>query len=125
MCAFDEKELISILCLDDSNMHSHFENRKCIIKCDYINVDLAIRQDKVYLILNCDHVNEIKPSSTMNVCDLSSKHKQNENQSSSKLWRYRLRHISRGIERFVQKEIVHSLDFLDSNQCIVALRENM
>jgi hypothetical protein len=83
------------------------------------------QSDKTSLLLNCDHVNEIKPSSTMNVCDLSSKHKQNENQSSSKLWRYRLRHISRGIERFVQKEIVHSLDFLDSNQCIVALRENM
>jgi hypothetical protein len=76
MCAFDEKELISILCLIDSNMHCHFENRKCIIKCNYINVDLAIRQDKVYLILNCDHVNEIKVSSSLNVCDVSVMHRE-------------------------------------------------
>jgi hypothetical protein len=69
------RDLILVSCLDDNNIHCHIGNRKCIIKCDNSNVGLAIRKDKLYLLSNWDHMNRLKASSTVNVYDVSSKHK--------------------------------------------------
>lgn len=59
-------------------------------------------------------MNGLKASSIVNVYDVSGKHKQNKNQSSSKLWHYCLHHISKErIERLIIEEIVYPLDFLE------------
>jgi hypothetical protein len=91
------RNLILVSCLDDKNIHYHFGIRKCIIKFGKIDVSLAIRQDKLYLLSHCDHMNETYTSS-LNVCDVRVKHKKNENvkhkrnesESSLKLWRMRM-----------------------------------
>jgi hypothetical protein len=80
------RNLNSISFLDDKNVHYHFGNEKCIIKVNEIDVGHEIRQEKLYLLLNCNHVNEINNSSSLNLCDVNIKWKKNENQSSSKLW---------------------------------------
>jgi hypothetical protein len=67
--AYSRTNLISVSCLDDSNIHCYFRNIKYIIKCNDINVGLTIQQDKLYLPFNYDHVNEINASSFVNVCD--------------------------------------------------------
>ena len=44
-------------------------------------------------------------------------------ETSSKLWHYRLGHISRGrIERLIKDEILERLDFSDSEQCIDCIK---
>lgn len=89
------RNLILVLCLDDKDIHYHFGIRKCIIKFSKVDVSLAIRQDKLYLLSRCDHMNETYTScSSLNVCDVSVKHKKNENvkhkqnesETSLKLW---------------------------------------
>lgn len=70
--------------VNDKNIYCHFGGRNCIIKFNKIDVGLAIRQDKFYL-LNYDHMSEINTSSSMNMCDVSVKRKQDQNQSSLKL----------------------------------------
>jgi hypothetical protein len=37
------RNLVLVSCLDDSNIQYHFGYRKCIIKCNDIEVGLAIR----------------------------------------------------------------------------------
>lgn len=69
------RNLISVSCLDNNNIHCHIGNRKCIIKCNNSNVGLAIRKDKLYLLSIWDHMNGLKASSTVNVYDVTSKHK--------------------------------------------------
>jgi hypothetical protein len=66
------------------------------MKFSNVFVGLAMKQEKFYLLFNCDPMNEIKASSSMNACDVNFKHKQNKNQSSLKLWHCHLGHISRG-----------------------------
>jgi hypothetical protein len=58
---------------DDNNIHCHFENRKCVIKSNNNDVGLAIRQYELYLIPICDHVNEIKVPSAVNISRFSSR----------------------------------------------------
>lgn len=64
---------------DDINIHCHFENRKCVIKSNNNDAGLAIRRYELYLIPICDHVNEIKVPSAVNICNVSSKRSRNEN----------------------------------------------
>ena len=73
------------------------------------NVGLAIRQDKLYLISISDPINNI-----MSTPD--NKRKRDDNETSSKLWHYRLCHISRGrIEHLIKENILQSLIFDDEN----------
>lgn len=44
------RNLIYVSCLDDKNIHYEFGNRKWIIKFNEIDVGLAIKQDKLYLL---------------------------------------------------------------------------
>lgn len=67
------RNLNSISFLDDKNVHYHFGNEKCIIKVNEIDVGHEIRQEKLYLLLNCNHVNEINTSSSLNLCDVNIK----------------------------------------------------
>lgn len=65
-------------CLDNNNNNCYFGNMKCTIKMDEIDVDLAVRQDKLCLFPHCDHVNEMNTSS-MNACDVSVNNKRKRN----------------------------------------------
>jgi hypothetical protein len=47
---------------------------------------LAIQQGKLYLLLKFERVNEIKTSSSMNVCDVSSMCKTNDKKPSLNVW---------------------------------------
>ena len=90
------RNLNSVSCLDDENIHYHFGDGKCVIQYNNENVGLAIRQDELYLLSHCESVNDMSTSSGMNVCDVSTKRKRSDNESSSKLWHHHLGHISRG-----------------------------
>jgi hypothetical protein len=53
----------------------------------------------------------------------SSKHKRCDNETSLKLQHYHLCHILRGrIERLIKADILHQLDFSNSNYCIDCIK---
>jgi hypothetical protein len=56
------RNLFLFSCLHGSNIYYHFGDTKCTVKCNNIDVGLVIRQDKLYLLSNYDHINEIKAS---------------------------------------------------------------
>jgi hypothetical protein len=107
------RNLISVSCLDDENIHCHFWDGKCILKCDGIDVGLTIQWEKLYLLSWCSVVNKISDTPP-ETSKQGTKRKRNDDEASSKLWHYRLGHISRGrIERLVKEEILQPLDFTD------------
>jgi len=89
---------------------------------DNKEVGLAIRREQLYKISLCDATYHVDSTSNANV---STKRKYNNNETSSKLWHYRLGHISRGrIERLIKEDILHPLDFSDANveHCIDCIK---
>jgi hypothetical protein len=73
------RNLICVSCLDNKNIHYIFRNRKYINNFNKIDFDLAIIQDKTYLLPNYDHVNDIHVASFVNLCTVKVKSKQNKN----------------------------------------------
>jgi hypothetical protein len=107
------RNLISVSCLDDENIHYHFGDGKCILKYDGIDVGLAIRREKLYLLSRCSVVNEISDTPP-EMSKQGAKRKRNDDEASSKLCHYRLGHNLMGrIERLVKEEILQPLDFTD------------
>ena len=116
--------MISVSCLDNDGYDCYFRNGKCKITFNNACVGLAILQNELYLLSLRDDVNV--------VCDDGNVACDNENVSSSadinrkqkrahdalsKLWHYRLGHISRRrIERLVKNDILPQLEFLDLEQ---------
>jgi hypothetical protein len=70
---FMRRNLNSIPFLDDKNIHYHFGNEKDIIMVNEIDVGHEIRQEKLYLLLNCNYVNEVNTSSSLNMCGVNIK----------------------------------------------------
>jgi hypothetical protein len=116
--------------MDDDGFNCQFDNKQCLISFDNKVVCLAFRQDKLYMLsihenvnVVCNHENVVcneKVSSSMNV---SSKHKTCYDETSMKLWHYRLDHISRRrIERLIKEDIHHPLDFSNSDYCIDCIK---
>jgi hypothetical protein len=107
------RNLISVSRLDDDGFDCHFSNAKCKIMFNHKCVGLAFRQDELYLLSLFENVNAVSTenenvSSSMNV---SNKRKRIHD-VSSKLWHYRLGHISRErIERLIKKSILSPLKF--------------
>jgi hypothetical protein len=67
-------------------------------------------------------VNEISDSPP-EMSKQGAKRKRNDDEASSKLWYYRLSHISRGrIERLVKEEILQLLDFIDLEKCVDCIK---
>ena len=66
------RNLVSVSCLADDGYHCNFGNKRCIIMCDNEDVGLAFRQDKLYLVSLSDSINDVCPSSNINI---GTKHK--------------------------------------------------
>jgi hypothetical protein len=82
-----------------------------------IKIGLAIRRDILYLLLHSKVVNVLDTSKN-NPASSGRKRKRSDEEISSKLWHYRLGHISRGrIERLIREHILHPLDFTDLEKC--------
>lgn len=117
-----KRNLVSVSCLDDGGYHCTFGDCRCIIMYENKEVGLAVRREQLYQISMCDATYNVDSSSNANV---GTKRKHKDNETSSKLWHYRLGHISRGrIERLIKENILHPLDFSDANaeQCIDCIK---
>ena len=113
------RNMISVSQSDDDSIDCRFGDGKCAIQFNKKCVGLACRQDKLYLLSLPENKNV---SSDENV---NKKHKRID-AISSKLWHSRLAHISRGrIERLVKASILPPLEFLELEQCIDCIKENL
>jgi hypothetical protein len=110
-----QRNLISVLCLDNDGYDCHFGNDKCKIMFNNACIGLAFLQGELYLLSLYENVNS--------VCDVNKNVSSSENvnrkqkrthDALSKLWHYRLCHISRGrIERLINNEILSPLELSD------------
>ena len=117
--------MISVSCLDNDGYDCHSGNDKCKIIFNNTCVGLAILQNELYLLSLCDDVNVVCDDGNVacdneivsSSADVNRKRKR-AHDASSKLWHYRLGHISRGkIERLVKNDILPPLELLDLEQC--------
>jgi hypothetical protein len=123
--------LISVSCLDDVEYDYQFGNKQCLILFDNKVVGLAFRQDKLYILsmhenmnVVCNDENVVCKENVSSSMNMSSKRKRCDDATSAKLWYYRLGHILRGsIKRLIKDDILHPLDFSNSNYCIDCIKE--
>jgi hypothetical protein len=90
-------------------------------------VGLAFRQDKLYMLSMHENVNVVCNDENVVCKDMVSsstnKRKRCDDATSTKLWHYRLGHISRGrIERLINDDILIPLDFSNSDYCIDCIK---
>jgi hypothetical protein len=119
-----QRNLISVLCLDNDGYDCHFGNGKCKIMFNNACIGLAFLQGELYLLSLRENVNSVcdvneNVSSSKNI----NRKRKRTHHASSKLWHCRLGHISRGrIERLVKNEILPPLEFSDLEQCIECIK---
>jgi hypothetical protein len=89
------RNLISVSRLDDQHIHCHFGDRQCVIQFNNKDVGLTIRRDMLYLLSQSDIVNVLDTPEN-DPASGGRKRKRSDGETSSKLWHYRLGHISRG-----------------------------
>jgi len=121
------RNLISVSRSDDDSIDCHFGDGKCEIQFNKECVGLAFRQDKIYLLSLSENVN-VASSKNKNSSSYENvtKKRNRIDAISSKLWHYRLVHISRGrIERLVKASILPPLEFSELEQCIDCIKENL
>jgi hypothetical protein len=120
------RNLIFVSCLDDDGYDCQLGNKQSLILFDSKVVGLSFGQDNLYMLSMHKNVNVVcndenivckeKVSSSKNV---SSKCKRCDDATSVKLWHYHLGHILKGrIERLIKDDILHLLDFSNSDYCI-------
>jgi hypothetical protein len=98
-----KRNLISVSALADYGHVCSFYKDKCVIQYNSISVGLAERQGKLYML-------SLSDNTVMNVTNVSNKHKR-LNETPSKLWYYRLGHISRGrMDRLIKDEVIEKFD---------------
>ena len=91
------RNLISVSRLDDDGYDCHFGNGKCWIVYNNKCVDLAFRQDKLYLLSLSENVNAVSTENENSSLSMNASNKRKRvHDTSSKLWYYHLGHISRG-----------------------------
>ena len=110
--------------LDDDGYDCHCGNGKCRIVINNKCVGLAFRQDKLYLLSLSENVNNVSTENENASSSMNATNKRKRvHDVSSKLWHYRLGHISRRIERLINKSIHPPLEFSDLEQCIDCIKE--
>jgi hypothetical protein len=71
----------------------------------------------------CNDGNVVCKENVSSSTNVSSKRKRCDDETSVKLWHYRLGHISRGrIERLIKDDILIPLDFSNSDYCIDCIK---
>jgi hypothetical protein len=86
----------------------------------YENVNVVCNNENTI----CDDENVVCNENASSSTNVSSKHKGCDDETSMKLWNYRLGHILRGrIERLIKDDIHHPLDFSNSDYCINCIKE--
>jgi hypothetical protein len=86
------RNLISVASLEDDGYECLFGNNKCTIKFNDVIIGLAPRRGMLYML-------SLNDFPVMNVCDVTNKRRRittSDNETSLKLWHYRLGHILRG-----------------------------
>jgi hypothetical protein len=110
-----KRNLISVSALADSGHVCSFNKDKCVIQFNNISVGFAERQGKLYML-------SLSDNTVMNVTNVSNKRKR-FNETSSKLWHYRLCHISRGrMDHLIKDDIIENIDLSDLEQCIDCIK---
>jgi hypothetical protein len=109
--------------LDKDGFECHFGHDQCAIWCNNAYVGTAYLHDELYLLSLCEKVNSVCDVNVHVTNDSESENVQKKRKrthdTSSKLWHYRLGHISRGrIESLVKNEILPPLEFSDLEQCV-------
>jgi hypothetical protein len=91
------RNLIHVSSLDDDGYDCHFGNGKCKIMFNHKCVGLAFRQDELYLLSLHENVNDVNTMNENASLSMNVRNKRKRiDDASSKLWHYRLGHISRG-----------------------------
>nr|ABA97865.1 retrotransposon protein, putative, Ty1-copia subclass [Oryza sativa Japonica Group] len=112
-----QRNLISVSKLDFDGYDYHFGNVKCELWYNNACNGLAVLQDELYLLSLYENVNVVSSLTKEN------KKRKRTPDVSSKLWHFRLCHISRGrIERLVKNDILPPLEFSDLEQCIECIK---
>ena len=121
------RNMTSVSRLDDDSIDCHFGDGKCEIYFNKECISLAFRQDKIYLLSLSENVNiaSSKNKNSSSYENVTKKHKRID-ALSSKLWHFRLGHISRGrIERLVKASILPPLEFSKLEQCIDCIKRKI
>jgi hypothetical protein len=118
------RNLISVSRLDKDGYSYLFEDEKCLIECNDTVICIAFRKNDLYLISLRESVNSVcDKSANVYSSTLANRKRKRTQDASSKLWHYRLGHISRGrIERLIKNEILPPLEFSDLDQCIECIK---
>ena len=107
--------LISVSMLDHDGYSCTFGTNRCVISFNGDIVCYAPLHNELYLLSQSN-------ISVMNVRDVNHKRKRG-NETSSKLWHFRLGHISKGrMECLIREEILPKLDFSDLEQCVDCIK---
>jgi hypothetical protein len=117
------RNLISVSHLDKDSYECYFAHGKCAIWFKDACVGVALLHDELYLLSLCEKVHSMCNMNEQ--ISLLNKEQKNRKQThdSSKLWHYRLGHISRGrIESLVKNDILPPLEFSDIEQCINCIK---
>jgi hypothetical protein len=106
---FMRRNLISVSCLDDDGFECLFGKKQSLIIFNDEVMGHAFKHDKLYLLSIIDFINVISSENNVNASSSKNKRKRIDD-VSSKLWHYRLCHISRRrIERLVKESILPTL----------------
>jgi hypothetical protein len=106
---FMRRNLISVSCLDDDGFECLFSKKQCLIIFNDEVVGHAFKHDKLYLLSIKNFINVISSENNVNASSSKNKRKRIDD-VSSKLWHYRLGHISRRmIECLVKESILPAL----------------
>lgn len=113
------RNLISISSMDKDGYQCHFGNGRCAIWLNDVYAGVAFLHNDLYLLSICEKVNSVcDVNVSLSSSENANKKRKRTHDTSSKLWHYRLGHISRGrIERLVKNTILPPLEFSDFEQC--------
>ena len=105
--------------MDKENYECYFGHGKCAIWYNNAYVGNALLHDELYLLSLREKVHSVCNVNEHVSASNKEQKKRKRTFDSSKLWHFRLGHISKGrIEILVKSEILPPLEFSDLEQCI-------
>jgi hypothetical protein len=92
-----QRNLISVLCLNNDGYDCYFANGKCKIMFNNTCIGLAFLQGELYLLSLRKNVNSVcDVNENVSLFENVNRKQKRTHDASSKLWHYHLGHISRG-----------------------------